>query len=471
MTSDSTAKTPKTAQTAIAAGTVTLTAAVFATQIPALGVVALVAMVAAAVMLARALVTTRDELGSSRGVLVALLVCAGFSGVFLTAEAARPLGISWPLVCLVYLALTPLAVVGSGDGALRRNLAGCGLIATHLALLVTVALTSDPHRDVQVFLTDSARALLHGQNPYQLTFPNIYGPAETAVFYAPGVVQGGVVTVGLPYPPISAIAAIPGYLLGDVRISAVLLVSALAAVMFLRATTPTGRVGALLVVSVPGSTIVVAGGWTEPLPLALLGFAALAAARRQLIVAACLLGLLLTSKQYFVVVLPCLWLLRPYATRGRVLAMLSTAALSTVPFFLWDPGAFWRAIVSFQLIQPFRSDSVSLLVWSVDHLGWPPPSWYGVLPLVAGSLVAAATARWARPGVAPFCVAVGLALLVTVLLSKQAFLNYYFLVAEAFVVAGYWYAEGHYTEAHFAEDRYAARSGERTAYLMGVSGD
>ena len=34
--------------------------------------------------------------------------------------------------------------------------------------------------DVYVFLTDGAAALLHGQNPYALTFPSIYSPEATA---------------------------------------------------------------------------------------------------------------------------------------------------------------------------------------------------------------------------------------------------------------------------------------------------
>jgi len=47
----------------------------------------------------------------------------------------------------------------------------------------------------------------------------------------------------------------------------------------------------------------------------------------------------------------------------------STIVLITVPFFLWNPAAFWRAVVEFQFIQPFRIDALSHLVWM--HNGLP----------------------------------------------------------------------------------------------------
>jgi hypothetical protein len=107
----------------------------------------------------------------------------------------------------------------------------------------------------------------------------------------------------------------------------------------------------------------------------------------------------------------------------------------TLPFFVIGPASFWKAIVEYQLIQPFRSDSISLLVSSVNTFGWPPPWTYGVLPLVGGGLTALALALHAPRTPAAFAAAVGLTLLVTILLSKQAFMNYYFLVSGAFLIA------------------------------------
>jgi hypothetical protein len=111
------------------------------------------------------------------------------------------------------------------------------------------------------------------------------------------------------------------------------------------------------------------------------------------------------------------------------------AAAITLPFFLINPAAFWKAIVEYQLIQPFRSDSISLLVSSVNSFGWPAPWTYAVLPLAGGGLTALALALRTPRTPPAFAAAVGLTLLVTILLSKQAFMNYYFLVSGAFLIA------------------------------------
>jgi hypothetical protein len=42
---------------------------------------------------------------------------------------------------------------------------------------------------------------------------------------------------------------------------------------------------------------------------------------------------------------------------------LLVAAVITLPFFLWNPRAFWRSVVVFQFLQPLREDSLSHLVW------------------------------------------------------------------------------------------------------------
>ena len=147
------------------------------------------------------------------------------------------------------------------------------------------------------------------------------------------------------------------------------------------------------------------------------------------------LGLFLVSKQYVVIAIPVIWLICQRLTRRMISISLGVAIAVTLPFFLADPAAFWKAIVEFQLVQPFRADSLSLLVSSVNTFGWPPPWTYGVLPLLGGGLTAIALALRAPRTPAAFAAGVGLTLLVTILLSKQAFMNYYFLVSGAFLIA------------------------------------
>jgi hypothetical protein len=146
------------------------------------------------------------------------------------------------------------------------------------------------------------------------------------------------------------------------------------------------------------------------------------------------LGLLLVSKQYFVVVIPLLWLIRQWLTRRMILIGLGLAAAVTLPLFLVDPPTFWKSIVGIQGV-PLRADSVSLLVSSVKTFGWPPPWTYGVLPLLGAGLTALVLALRAPRTPAAFAAAAGLTLLITILLSKQAFMNYYFMVSGALLIA------------------------------------
>ena len=71
--------------------------------------------------------------------------------------------------------------------------------------------------DVHVFLDDSLHALIGGRNPYGITFPNYYPPTEAGAYYGPGVVVGDRIVFG--FPSGTLVAALPGYLLGDVRLS------------------------------------------------------------------------------------------------------------------------------------------------------------------------------------------------------------------------------------------------------------
>jgi len=415
---------------------------------------------------------------SVRGAWIIFALALLFIGGILAAVACRSwLTVGRPSPILVILAVVPaLAVLwglileSSPLGLAPKSVSlGTGLTFALLAL-VAVALPAKvrlgpvtPTRlfvtvhavllareipgwtnfiDVWVFLTDSANALIHLRNPYALTFPNIYGPGAEGSVYGAGVIVDGRVNYGFPYPPFSALWAIPGYLLGDVRISGLLAVTVLALALAGRQVSRWSRLLAVLFVLVPGEIFVITNAYTEPSIVALLGLSIWAMHRAHLGWAAVLLGIFFSSKQYLVVALPCLWLLRPLVTRNNVALFVGSGLAIALPMILIDPNAFWRAVVEWQLIQPFRADSLSLLVSSVAAFGWPGPSVYSVLPLLAGVLVAVIFSFTTRPGAAEFAVGIGLALLSTVLLSKQAFINYYFLIGGAFLIAAWVSSQG-----------------------------
>lgn len=365
---------------------------------------------------------------------VAGAVVTGASMLSFLAPGLPPIG----LLALAIYAAAAARAVGAAPG--RRWLRLPPLttfMAAHLALMSVALRETQVPIDVRVFLEHGARALVAGTNPYRLAFPNIYSVEETSRYYGPGVVADGLVTYGFPYPPPSLLWAVPGHVIGDIRFSGLLALGVLAAVLQGRSRGHGQRVVALALLLLPATMYVLARAWIEPLLVALVGLAVWALRRDHRLTAAVLLGLLFASKQYMVVVLPCLWLLRPQATWKLGGVMVGTAALVTLPFVVVSPSAFWRSVVEWQLIQPLRPESVSLLVAVVNALAWPPPGVYGLLAPVAG-LVAGGVFAWrAPPTPAMFAAGAGIAMLATVTLSKQAFVNYYFLVAGAFLVAAW----------------------------------
>ena len=399
----------------------------------------LVAAVAAGVALLRpAVVTAGDAQGRAKWLLV---IALSLVGLVLTAatflKAFEHLGA--PLMVAMVAGYTILGL-GGAFLAVRQSphlpWAFTLFLVAHAGLAVAFLRSPGlPNYDVLVFLRDSSVAVLHGHDPYSMTFPNIYSPEQTQQYYGQGVVVNGRVTFGFPYMPVALLVAIPGQILGDVRYASLIAMLVTAVVLRLLASDRVGRAAAVLGVAAPAAISTLHGAATEPTSVMLLACLVLALERRRHASAALLLGIFLVSKQYFVVVIPLIWLLRKYLTRRRVIMGLGVAAAITLPFFFVNPAAFWKAVVQFQLIQPFRSDSLSLLVTSVNAFGWPPPWTYGVLPLLGGGLTSIALALRAPRTPAAFAAAVGLTLLVTILLSKQGFTNYYFLVSGAFLIA------------------------------------
>ena len=306
-------------------------------------------------------------------------------------------------------------------------LAACAL--AHLGVVFEVVYrTRGDTVDVYLFQRDAAAALLQGTDPYTITIPDIYGPR--AGYYGKGVVAGGRVQVGSPYPPLSLVSVVPAYLLGDVRytyLAAVVLTALL--LVAVRFDGVAVGLSCFLLMN-PVTFIVESHSWTEPFVLLMIAWTLLAASRRSrwLPVA---LGCLLASKQYSVLALPFLPFLTVdhnwRAARRLLLQAIGVAAIVTVPLAAWNVGAFWTDVVRFQMVQPFRRDSLSLAALVPIPL---------VAVLLVTSIAAAWTFRKAKPHPAMFVGGFGFVLLVFTCCNKQAFCNYYFLVVNLLLVAG-----------------------------------
>jgi len=304
------------------------------------------------------------------------------------------------------------------------------LVGVHAMMgLWTLRAAPQPGVDVCLFQRESAEALVHGNNPYSITFPDPY--ADSSRFYGPGVSQDGRLHFGYPYPPLSLLLIVPAHLLGDFRYAQL---AAMALAGLLVALARPGRLAlaaAALLLFTPRGFFVLEAGWTEPFAVLFLAATVFALCRCPRWVALPL-GLLLASKQYLVLALLATPLL-PMVPRFRTVAgALVTAAALTLPMALWDLPSFLRTVVALQWHQPFRDDALSFLVPLAQGAGMNSPAWIAFVLAGAAALVGV---RKLPRTPATFALTVAFTFLVFFAFNKQAFCNYYHFVIGALCCA------------------------------------
>jgi hypothetical protein len=328
-------------------------------------------------------------------------------------------------------------VIGAGLVGERRarRLVVPALLAIHFALGVwTLRAAPEPFIDVFVWHREAYGALAADANPYALAMPNIYGHT---LYYGAGLADPMRVHVGFPYPPLSLLVVAPAHLLvGDYRYANLVALGAAGALM---ATARPGRLAfgaAALFLFTPRHWFVLEAGWTDPLVAFFLALVVFSACRAPRAVDYAL-GLLLAVKQYAVLLVPLAPLLfapsRGPGRLGRRFATIAAVAGAvTIPFALWDAGSFFRSVVRFQALQPFRPDSLSFMAYLADD-GVPTlPSWLSFALVAAGLALALWRAPRTAQGYAASC---ALVLLLFFGVAKQAFCNYYFVVVAALCCA------------------------------------
>ena len=235
----------------------------------------------------------------------------------------------------------------------------------------------EPGIDVWVFQRDAANALAHGTGPYSIDFPNIY-PDDR--YYGPGVVVDGRVVFGYPYPPLSLLAYVPATLLtGDPRWGNLVALLAAGALIAWSRPGPVARGAAAVLLLLPIIPFLLHESFMEPIAVLALA-ATVAAGCRAPRATAIALGCLLFAKQYCLVVLPFALMLLPRGSRTRDAVRLVVVAIAVmlailIPFLAWDAQGFVRAVLEWQLIQPFRPDSLGFGPKVAELLGGTLPAW------------------------------------------------------------------------------------------------
>lgn len=289
--------------------------------------------------------------------------------------------------------------------------------------------------DVRNYLEDAARDLVNGMSPYGGSVANPHSAEETRRFFHADLVEGDRILIGFPYLPGILLVDVLGYLLGDVRYSHLMCLVGSAVLLRRLARDEAGEVLALIPLASPLSVQVLLSYWVEPFAIFMLLLVALALHVKKRKTGVVAVAVLLLSKQYFAAALPFLLVVRRQLGFRTVVASVGLAGAVVLGFLAWSPAGFWNDVVVAQFEQPFRRDSISLVtaLWRGETT---PPGWVtGVLPLVAGLVVSGLLAVRLRADACAAMLSIGLGLLTTVLLSKQAFPNYYFLVQVALTAA------------------------------------
>jgi len=385
------------------------------------------------------------------------------------------------LLAVAVAAVTALSVqVAHGRAARLR--AGAVIVAVGLWLGAwTIRESPHPHIDVLPVHIDAFAAVGRGESPYGITFTDMYKANEA--FYSPEMRDGRRILFGFPYPPLSLLMAWPGHaLLGDLRYSEVLALVVTAGVIIWIGSRRRGQEAVDEAVAADGAIALTAAaalvlaprvifhleqGWTEPFPIVLLtATVATAVARPRL--AWLPLGLLIASKQHMALGLlfaPMLVermgesgvdgsasgthqgsgaaigaagspnRLITFQTVRFVGKALAVTAVVTLPLALLDVDAFMRSAVLLQVREPFRLDSLSFTRALVAH-GWPLDKEGALAVSLTAGVFGIAISWWRAPRTpAGFAASLGLTCFLLTAFGKKAFLNYYFLVVAALLVA------------------------------------
>jgi hypothetical protein len=311
------------------------------------------------------------------------------------------------------------------------------LLLAHLFMAFAfLDLSKNPRIDVYLIQMLGADAMVHGVNPYTITFPDLYSP--NAGFYPAKLIVNGQIQCGYFYLPMSLLLALPGFLAGDVRYTNLLSLTIAAALIAYARPSRRSFLAAAIVLFLPGSFYILENAWIEPQLLMLLAAAVFVVVRElrfNRITRFILLGCFLATKQYAVLATPLIALLEPdriIKSLARAFGLVAiVAALIIAPFFLWNPTAFLHSTIALY-VGILRTDALSITAWLKLKFGIQSN-----LLITAGIALAASIviALRTRPAPTIFAAAMSFVLTIAFLFSTQAFLNYYFLSACTLCIA------------------------------------
>ena len=283
----------------------------------------------------------------------------------------------------------------------------------------------DPAIDVFDWQQQTSLALTGARNPYLVRIAPRYGKQ----LYPRGTIdENGYAIYALPYPPLSLLMVLPGFVLGnDVRYADLFALVVSAVLMAFARPGRVAALAALLFLLTPRTLYVLWNAWTEPLMVLTFSLVMFCACRwRSGLPWA--LGLFLATKQTTIWAVPLVVLLveGPNLWKQLLLIALKAGAVVAVinaPFLLWNVREFVHAVVLLRVVPSFVPYALTYLAWMFRLTGKVPPTWLGAVLAVAAVVL---VLRKAARTPAAFAAGVTLVTALFFAFSQQAFCNYYY---------------------------------------------
>ncbi len=306
-----------------------------------------------------------------------------------------------------------------------------------LLLHITVGLwilneTPTAHIDVRLVQEEGVRALLHGQNPFAITFPDVHHHPE---LYATGTVVDGIVHLGFCYPPLTLLLDVPGFLLGDFRYTN-LACMGFTALLLASTGGRQGKLLATLLLFMPRTFFVLECGWTEPTVVLLLALV-IWAANKYPAWLGIMVGLFLVSKQYLLFALAPTLLLAPGIPSWRrfIAIAVGVGAVVTLPIALIDFQGFIRSVFVGVSSTSLRMDALSFLPFAAYALHHSLPAWTGAIGFIMAAALTPFLLRSLPKNTTGYAAAIAGVYLFFFAFGKLAFCNYYYFVFAALICA------------------------------------
>lgn len=250
------------------------------------------------------------------------------------------------------------------------------LIFIALCVRVLMVLSSPaPYIDVYVIQKIAPLAILKGQNPYSMIFPQLYKNEISDVYsYGPGVIF-------LDSPAV-LLAKEPRYTMVFAEIGTAILVYIILGSSFgkLRVDKSLQEMLPLIFLYNPRAGFIIEQAWVDPLIIFLITlFSILLFVWRKRFLALIVLGIAIASKQYVIFLLPFLVIGRLIKIKELFITFFVLLFISS-PFLIWNFKDFFRDVILYNLvIQTSRYNSLSLNTLYHLLLGSDIPRWLVII--------------------------------------------------------------------------------------------